>query len=356
MGSGWLSRERVLVLALLGVTVVVGVLCYVMLRPFLPALAWALALAIVTYPLHRVVCGVVPHRSAAAALSVAVVAVGLMAPAVFVTRQLVREATHAVQTAREAAERWRAVAAENPLLAPVLGWIEQEADLPNLARQAADAVGSRSGSIIAGSIWIGMQLLITLFVLFYFFRDRRDAEGLARSLVPLSEREAGEVFARIKDTIRATVFGSLVVAAVQGFLGGVMFAVLGLPGPLLWGVVMAVLATVPVMGTFVVWAPAAAFLVVEGSWVKGLVLASWGLVAIGLIDNLLYPLLVGTRLRLHPLPVFFAILGGLATFGAAGIILGPVTLALADALVHVWRHRTAGGRAADDRGRLTEAA
>jgi predicted PurR-regulated permease PerM len=110
---------------------------------------------------------------------------------------------------------------------------------------------------------------------------------------------------------------------------------------------MAVLAVVPVLGAFVVWVPAALFLALTGSWGKALILVGWGGLVVSLIDNLLYPVLVGQRLRLHTLPVFIAIVGGLALFGSAGLVLGPVTLAITVALVEVWRRRTAGGRAAE---------
>jgi predicted PurR-regulated permease PerM len=184
-------------------------------------------------------------------------------------------------------------------------------------------------------------------VLFYFVRDRRLVTDGLRQFVPLADHETRLVFARVVDTVHATVFGALAVAAVQGFMGGLMFWVLGLPAPLLWGTVMAVLATIPVMGTFVIWAPAAVVLLLEGQWVRALILAAWGALAIGLIDNLLYPVLVGNRLRLHPLPVFFSIVGGIFLFGAAGVILGPLTLALADALLEIWRRRTSYGKTAD---------
>lgn len=166
-------------------------------------------------------------------------------------------------------------------------------------------------------------------------------------MVPLSEPETYEVFRRINDTIHATVYGTLVVAAVQGFLGGLMFWILGLPASLLWGTLMTLLAIVPILGAFVVWVPAAIFLGLEGSWGKVLILTAWGLGVVSLIDNLLYPILVGQRLRLHTLPVFIAIVGGLALFGSSGLILGPVILAITVALVEIWRRRTAGGRAAE---------
>ena len=152
---------------------------------------------------------------------------------------------------------------------------------------------------------------------------------------------------------RWPVFGALAVAAVQGFMGGLMFWILGLPAPLLWGTVMAVLATMPMLGTFVVWGPAAVFLALQGHWGKAVVLTAWGGIAIALIDNLLYPMLVGTRLRLHPVLVFFSVVGGLFAFGAAGLIVGPMTLALAGALLEIWTRRTSFGQAADTEPRAT---
>jgi predicted PurR-regulated permease PerM len=137
------------------------------------------------------------------------------------------------------------------------------------------------------------------------------------------------------------VHGSLGVAAIQGLMGGVMFWILGLPSALFWGVVMGLFAIVPVLGTFVVWAPAAAFLALHGEWWRAAILLGWGAVAIGLIDNLLYPTLVGSQLRLHPVLVFFSVLGGIGLYGAAGVILGPLTLVVTIALVDIWRRRTA---------------
>jgi predicted PurR-regulated permease PerM len=165
--------------------------------------------------------------------------------------------------------------------------------------------------------------------------------------VPLSEAESEEVFQRVVDTIYATIYGTLAVALAQGLLGGLMFWVLGLPSALLWGTVMTLLAIVPVLGAFIVWVPAALFLALVGSWGKAILLTVWGLGVVSLIDNLLYPILVGRRLRLHTLPVFIAIVGGILLLGSAGVILGPVILAVTLALVDIWRRRTAAGLAAE---------
>jgi predicted PurR-regulated permease PerM len=127
-----------------------------------------------------------------------------------------------------------------------------------------------------------------------------------------------------------------------------MFWWLGLPSPVLWGVVMGLLAIVPVLGAFVVWIPAAIVLALQGMWLKAILLTIWGTVVIGLIDNLLYPALVGKKLQLHTLAVFFAIVGGLMVFGASGIIIGPAMLSFTVALIDVWRRRTAGGETIEE--------
>jgi predicted PurR-regulated permease PerM len=149
------------------------------------------------------------------------------------------------------------------------------------------------------------------------------------------------LFDRVRDTIFATVYGTAAVSAVQGLLGGLMFWWLGLPAALLWGVIMALLAVVPMLGAYVVWVPAALFLAIEGSWGKALILAVWGGVIIGISDNLLRPVLVGNRLKLHTVLVFMSVVGGLILFGPTGLILGPVTLTVTTVLLEVWRSRAA---------------
>lgn len=114
---------------------------------------------------------------------------------------------------------------------------------------------------------------------------------------------------RVSETINATLYGNLAVRLVQGLLGGLMFWILGLPAPLLFGILMSLLAMLPVVGTFLVWGPAALVLIYQGSWIKAIILVSWGGVVISLIDNLLYPFLVATELRFHTLGVLFAVFG-----------------------------------------------
>ena len=149
------------------------------------------------------------------------------------------------------------------------------------------------------------------------------------------------LFSDVIDTVHATLYGTLAVAVVQGTLGGLMFWWLGLPAPLLWGIVMGLLAIVPVLGAFVIWIPAALFLVLEGSGGKAVLLTLWGAIVVGGIDNLLYPILVGSRLKMHTLLAFISIIGGLIVFGPSGLILGPVIVTVTRFLLGTWSSRNA---------------
>jgi predicted PurR-regulated permease PerM len=158
---------------------------------------------------------------------------------------------------------------------------------------------------------------------------------------PLSQAQMEGLLERIGDTIHATVYGTFAVASVQGLLGGLMFWWLGLPAPLLWGLVMGMLAVIPMLGAFVIWAPAALFLLLEGAWHDALTLSLWGMLVVGTVDNLLRPVLVGDRLRLHTVLTFLSVVGGLMVFGAAGLILGPVILVITMAMLEFWSARNA---------------
>lgn len=140
------------------------------------------------------------------------------------------------------------------------------------------------------------------------------------------------------------MYGVIVLAVIQGILGGLAFLVLGLPDPFVWGAVMVVLSTIPVTGSFLVWGPAAVYLAATGRWGAALLLAAWGLLVIGLIDNFLRPKLMGQKARVHELLLFFAVLGGLVVFGVAGLVFGPVLLAVTLSLLDVIRQT---GRPAD---------
>jgi len=339
--SDWGSRSHVRTLVLMGVTALGFYLCYRLTVPFLPALAWALALAVLFTPLQSWLEKRFARPGLAALVSVLVIGLIVVVPATLVAQQLVQEAakgTELIEAKLKSGEWERAIAAY-PRLAQLAEKIEQQIDLPAAVRSAAAWLSTTAGAVVKGSVFQVVGLCLTFYLLFFFLRDRRAVLQSLRSLSPLSTGEMDLMFSRIDDTIYATIYGTLAVSAVQGLLGGLMFWWLGLPAPLLWGVVMAILAVVPVLGAFVVWIPAALYLAMEGSWGKMAVLTLWGMLVIGTIDNLLRPLLVGKRLKLHTVLAFMSVVGGLIFFGAAGLILGPVVLTITMVLLEIWPNR-----------------
>jgi predicted PurR-regulated permease PerM len=340
--AGWLPRERAAALALLAATALALYVCYRLALPFLPAITWALALAVVAHPLHGLISKRVKSPDVAAGLAVAAVALLIVAPGVFLIRQLVSQATRGAAALKSQVESGQLQAAieSSPGLSRVASWLGPKLDVRAAAEWAASSAGPYLSSFAGGSLWALAQLAITFFTLFYLLRDRREILKAVRSLLPLAQPETDRLFTRVGDTVYATLYGTFAVSLLQGILGGLMFWWLGLPGPLLWGAAMFLLSLIPVLGAPVVWVPAAAFLALTGSWWKALILAGWGLVVIGSIDNLLYPVLVGDRVRMHTLLVFFSVVGGIMLVGAAGLVLGPVAVVVTSLLLEVWRRRT----------------
>jgi len=330
-------------IVLLAATALGVIVCYLIAAPFVPALAWAVALAVLFAPLQRWLEARLHRHNVAALISVLVIGLIVVVPAIFVVQRLAVQAANGARLIEAEVESgdWRRALEAQPRLAPFAERIEQDLDLPGTAKAVASWFSSTAGSIVRGSVYQAIGFCLVFYLLFFLLRDRYVALEALRALSPLSESEMDHMISRISDTIQATIYGTLAVSAVQGLLGGLMFWWLGLPAPLLWGVVMGLLAVVPVLGAFVVWLPAVLFLLIEGHWGKALILALWGMFVVGTIDNLLRPVLVGNRLRLHTVLAFISVVGGLMWFGPAGLILGPVALTITTELLQAWlNHRT----------------
>ena len=309
--------------------------------PFLPALTWALALAVLTHPFYSWMERALGRPNLAAALSVLAITLMLLTPIVFVVRQVIAEATAGYQAFSEKAESGtleRDLEA-NPMIGRAYTWVRERVDVRQELKELGDYMQRYAGRWLGGTIWTVTQLFITIFLLFYFIRDRHSLCATIRDLLPVSSAEAREVMKRARGMIHSTVFGTLVVAALQGALGGTMFWILGIPAALLWTVVMGLLSIIPILGAYIVWIPAAAVLVAQGFWVKALVLILWGSLVVGLVDNFLRPAMVGAETRMHTVTIFIAILGGLSLFGAPGLVLGPVVVALTAVFIDVLRGR-----------------
>jgi predicted PurR-regulated permease PerM len=323
-------------LALLGVA-----LCAYVAFPLFAPILWAAVFAVVARPLHRRAERRFGRPSLAAALVTGLVALLVALPAAFVATELLLEVSDAImrQKTGDAARLWQQFLGRHPQLAALVEGVARRVDLEALVGQVTGGASRLLRAMASGSIAAATGWLIMIFILFFFLRDRARVLAAVERFLPLSAAETRELFKTADDTIQATVWGVVGVGVLQGTLGALVFWWLELPAPLLWGAVMAVLSVLPVLGAAIVWLPVAAFLALQGNWTDALILTGFGSVIIGLVDNLVYPLIVKDRIRLHAVPVFISIIGGLVVFGLSGIVLGPLLLALTDTLVGQWRQR-----------------
>ncbi|HZI19230.1 MAG TPA: AI-2E family transporter [Pyrinomonadaceae bacterium] len=332
--------------ALLAVTVLALYLCWLMLVPFIQVLLWAVVLVIVFYPVHKRIERRLGSPSWAAVLSTLLVIVTILVPMTLITLAVVRELSGFAQTLQGSVQSL--LDPNSPTTGRFFQWLGQYVDVEQLRAQNHDfvaerlravgqSVASRTLGFVGGAVGLVVEVFFVIFTMYYLFRDGARLRSAFRGAMPLNRARSHEIFGRTKEVISASVYGVLVIAAIQGVLGGFAFWALGLPSPLLWGVVMVFLSMIPMAGAFVVWVPAALYLGLAGAVGKAIMLSVWGALVIGSVDNFLRPKLVGEKTRLHELLIFFSVLGGLQVFGVIGLVLGPVIVAVAIALLEILR-------------------
>ena len=318
--------------------------CWLMLQPFFNVMLWAGVLAVFFYPMHRRILVRTGRASLAAAASTLLVVLLIVLPVTFITIAVVRELSGAAASLQGGVQ-WLT----DPHV-PIIGRLLQKArnyvdiDQESARQFLADrmqswgtVLASSSLMVVGGAVGGVGQMALVVFTMFYLFRDGDRLMSAVDEMLPLERVQTHSITIRTTDVISATLYGVLVIAAIQGTLGTFIFWALGLPSPLLWGVVMFFLSMIPMAGSFVVWVPAALFLALTGALMKAGLLVVWGVLVIGSIDNFLSPRLVGKRARLHELLIFFSVLGGLQVFGVLGLVLGPVVVAVTLALIEMVR-------------------
>ena len=210
-------------------------------------------------------------------------------------------------------------------------------------------VAAKSALFLGGSLTAVAQIIIMLFLLFFLYRDGDRGLSALRSILPLNANEMDYLLSRVADTIRATFLGRFVVVGTQGVVAGITFASLGIAGATVLGIMTALCSVVPSFGAFVVWLPVAIYLGITHHWLRAVILVAIGSLIISTMDNFLYPVLVGTRLRLHTVPIFLSLLGGIVLFGISGLVLGPIVFSVTESLLLIWGAKVRADTTAPDR-------
>jgi predicted PurR-regulated permease PerM len=326
------------------------------LWPFSEAILWATVLAIVFAPLYRRLLNSVGQRPSLAALATVLIVVTLVIlPLTLVAASLVQEATSLYQRIQSGELNFGRFFQE--LLDTLPAWatdLLRRFGLTNFGAiherlsaalvQGSKYLAAQALSIGRGTANFVISLLLMLYLLFFFLRDGGALFRRIKDAIPLREEQQRALFTKFTVVTRAMFKGNLFVAAVQGALGGLIFWVLGIHAPVLWGVVMGFLSLLPAVGAAAVWLPVAIYFLATGAAWEGLVLIAYGALVIGLVDNLLRPYLVGKDTQMPDYVVLISTLGGIAIFGLDGLVIGPVIAAM---FIAVWdlfsasRQRTA---------------
>jgi predicted PurR-regulated permease PerM len=346
-----MKREYFLVSLFFLITAIIFYLFFIIMVPFLVPLCWAAVLVVVFYPLQMRFATRIRNRSVLALLMCAIMVALILGPLAYLFVAVVNQAVGAVARINEAYESGQLnqlLALDFPLAQAVKAKLAEHYDVTqtNLDQIVRDAIGKVSGVLLDQTTWLISNATkavfyfgLMVFAMFYFFREGELIVPKVRRLLPLNPDQVETALVQLRDVIQATMYGGVAVALMQGLLGGVLFAIVGIPSPVFWGAVMAFLSLLPFVGAFIVYVPAGIVLMLTGSVVQGIIVIAVGIGIISQIDNFVRPLLISGRTSMHPLLLFFAILGGIALFGLLGLVVGPMVAACFVILLKIFEMR-----------------
>jgi predicted PurR-regulated permease PerM len=337
-----LYRKAFLILTV----VALGFAAYKIFEPFFGALAWAICLAFLLYPAHSRLTGILRGRpGSSAGILVALTPVVLILPLAWlglVFAEQVAVLVRYLQSQSIAFDASLLVRFERlPVVAPIVAWLQNNAPVTSQqmhdwlvsgAQHVLKRLAATSGTVVLGAADTLLTFVLMLFLLFFLLRDGRALLAHAVDLMPIEEKRRQDLLTLVGDTTRAVVYGSGVTSLLQGVLVGIGFAIAGLPSPVVFAALAAVLALLPAGGAAIVWIPGVLGLALQQRWGWALFLAIWGF-GVSTSDNLLRPLLISRNAPVSTLAVFIGVIGGASAFGAIGLIIGPVLLTLIAALL-----------------------
>ena len=320
------------------------------LAPYSGAVFWAIIMALLFHStFERLTRALRGRRNAAALLTLTIIVLIVVLPMVFISISLVNEVSALVAHVRAGDINFRAYAQQIlEALPPVVRTQMARFDLFDIQSviekfsdgllAGGQALTTRALSLGQNALVFVVNLVVMLYLLFFLLRDGDTLSRLVRETVPMAREQTHYLADKFSTVARATVKGNVVVAIVQGLLGGLAFWVLDIRGALLWGVVMAFLSLLPAVGASLVWGPVAIYLLAIGATWQGVALIAWGAAVIGMSDNVLRPVLVGKDTKLPDYLVLLTTLGGMSLFGISGFVIGPTIAALFMAVWALFRH------------------
>lgn len=347
-----MEKRNSATLFLAGVTAAMLYVSYLLIRPYATPILFASVIAIIFYPLHKRMHRMVRGRNLSATISTLATLVLTVVPLTFLLVAISHELSDLYQSlATKSAGSGGVLAYLLHGAEKIVSWASPRFGVPSvdlhdiLARRLESASAQLVGlgaSLVSNAFSFVAKAVIALVILFFLYRDGEKSLSRIMAALPLPEDRLSELRERVTTTVVANFYGGVAVGALQGTLTGLSFWALGLDSPVLWGVVTGFFSLVPIVGSALVWAPASIALALTGHLGKAAILAGLGMAVIGTIDNVVRPLIIHRSVRLHPVLVFFALLGGVQLFGVLGLFVGPVILSVTAALVMMLHEDLAG--------------
>lgn len=322
----------VTLLVLLGV---LGFLSYQIFQPFLTPIAWAVVFCVVFYPVYAFILKVIRVKAVASLVTLILILIVIIGPFSYISYSLVNEVSNVVSRSDADVKNLSALLSNDRVVRvfkkvqPYTG-LEGPSDqviIENMKKMGKKIIDSLSEGF-SNAVSVAANFVIMAFTIFFFLKDGVDFLQKIKNYLPFSEQQRERLASQIKDMMVSTIYGGVIVAIVQGILGGAAFAVLGIESPIFWGSAMALMSFVPLLGTSIVWLPASAVLLLQGAYGKGISLILIGIFVISMVDNILKPLIIGGRTKMPTVVIFFTVLGGIKVFGLLGLVMGPLVFAL----------------------------
>ncbi|MBF0505973.1 MAG: AI-2E family transporter [Nitrospirae bacterium] len=344
-----MRTNRFYFIVMLAIVAGLGYLTFEIIRPFIAPLTWGIVMSIVFYPLYSFISKYVKWKGLASLIVLFVIVGILIGPFSYFSYLLVNE-VHDV-TRRMGTGNMQSL--QDILQHPTVRYLVAKAlEVFNLPFSEADIEQSLVNSVsgmakeLLGKIPIGLGSVFTFFIDFIlmafatFFMLRDGAAFLERSrdYMPFSEKQKERLVRQVRDIVISTVYGGVVVAIVQGIIGGIAYAGLGIRSPVLWGISTAIASFIPMLGTFTIWGVIALYLFIQVSVFKGIIMTLIGIFAMTVLDSVLRPVLIGNRTSMPAVFIFFSVLGGIGLFGVVGLVMGPLAVALFLSVLEIFRN------------------
>ncbi len=328
------------------IIVLLGYLTYQIFQPFLTAIIWAVVFCVVFYPVYAFTLNYIRLKAIASLLTVALIIVVIIGPFSYISFALVTEMSDFIgKTESGNIEIVKTIMSDERIIniieriqpyVGLKGASAEEIIIENTKKFGTGIINKLSTGF-TNLLGLAANFIIMLFTVFFLLKDGPGFFQKIRNYLPFSEEQKDRLTIQIKDMIVSTIYGGVIVALVQGMLGGLAFALLNIGSPVLWGSVMALMSFVPMLGTAVVWVPASLILLFEGAYLKGVVLILIGIFVISMVDNILKPLIIGGRTKMSTVIIFLTVLGGIKFFGLLGLIMGPLVFALFLSVFEIFR-------------------